>query len=684
MNEENQNVGMRIWGVTTPSLRERTQNFLNFAQTSKEVKNSEAITASDEAKQKYFTTKLNTTDHWVATACGRMTRLMQSADWINEFWYDWKMADAAKNDTYNFVQSYLTENQDNDYWKYMYNYIGDDSNTDCNPTILYDYLWWPESKKNAVEPTATPEDVEVEEDSILKKWGKTWLDMAWGTLETMLWPTKLLEKGLFKWAELTWKLFGDDEADAAAEEWYQMQKDFIDNGMVLGDKESDVWQATNMATDLATTVTLTALAPEVSGAKWAELATKYPKIAKLIKMVWWVEKLAEKYPKRGWRLKSILKGSKFGVELEAINNALDWELPTKWELLWGLIFWAWTELWLNSNFAKKAAAWLQTEWLMTPSKMRDIITKIRWRINIVPTEEELAEFMTKYWLTGTREQIVRKATELYKSAMSAVDGIFEKVVQPVYSKETTEAIMWMLKRIEDRIAKWTPASGYAQEIMKLQKLLRMDNMYSATEIEAVKRLIDKELEIFTKPGAIRDGYEWWEAARKIIQKQLEKLWEPFWDVAWLNNIVQISNWIINAIKDSSPKELSHLTAKYWLPVAASIPMVYNILQWDYKWAIWNGLLAVIWGNTALKTHLWSLMNRMRGINKTTAKEMLTDLWKSALSESQIEELASLMRWDWKIQAFLKDWVTNFIKDWLILGETALTQNGKWVINANRF
>lgn len=160
---ENQNVGMRV----TPSLHEKTQSFLNFASWARDARNAQATAANAANREAIYETWLNSTNHSITEWCNSTVRLWQVADWINDYWYWWQMASAVQNDTVNFVQSYLNNNEENGLWQIAYDYIVDESNSDCDPTELYNQLWWPKNN------TTTSMTVDVQEPSNEEN-KKTW------------------------------------------------------------------------------------------------------------------------------------------------------------------------------------------------------------------------------------------------------------------------------------------------------------------------------------------------------------------------------------------------------------------------------------------------------------------------------------------------------------------------------
>ena len=664
MWEENQNVSMMVW--TRMPLSEQARRFTEFAKAKKEEKNQEMTDKINTDMQNIFIFWLDSSDHWTSTECNRDVRITQVAQWINEHFYWWTRAKDVEENPRWLVNDFLWNNKGNDYFNKVINYIWDDSNELCDASGFYSSMWWETNipdQEWIVMDSSIETPTEDQDDA-------TWYENTiWWIVETALWIPKLAVRW---WAYLGYgrdKLMWEDETIAKAN--LNKTLNGIDETfekITPWDEDSLVRGGVNLVTDLWATALMTMI-PWVWEAKRAEFLTKYPKLASLLNGFWTFEKFAKKFPKWAKTIKTFLKGWKLWAEIEVINNALDWEFTTIEEWLEWWLFGALTERWLNTNAAKKISTWMQTNWLMTTARMRNIVNKIKdFTTNATP--ERLANFMTKYGLTGTRDAIKRRAEELYKWTMEIIDWIFSKVEWEFESKVTTETIDSLINIIEEQIAsKKVPASWLQKTLDRLKEIYSKSDMYRADVMEEVKRLADKIIRWFKESWDLKIWYEWWVETRKILQKQLEEIWKPYWDIEMLNNIVQTSYWIMDSIWQKMAWDNFMNIATKAIPVALWIPAIKDIMKWDRSSIPADMVLPLVSSNTWLRTHAWSLLNRMRGTTRDQVNSWLTSEWKEMLSKEATEEFMNILRGDEWFQTWFKNFLANYLKDSLIIWET---------------
>ena len=692
--EENQNVGMNV--VNSP-LMQRAKGFADFARSAREAKNQEAAQQVTSDMQRVFNYWLTTSDHWAAKECNKDIRIAQVADGINWNFFNWQRSIDVKNNARNFVNGWLANNmvgnQLNDYAQSAIDYIGDEKNIDCDPTEFYKAIWrWSSTIEEEVQPDAatvieeqpteqgieeravTVEDVpdEVNDEDLDREFSR-WENALWGVVETALWIPEMITKwgaylGYLKDRAIKW-----NEGDQAVINKANLNRalynidDFYEK-LTPWDPESLMRLGTNLTTDLAVTAWML-MVPWMWEAKATELATKFPKLTKMLAKFKTLENLEKKAPRLAKFIRNVAKWSKLWAEIEVVNNSLDWELTSPKEALEWTLMGILTEMWLNSKFAKKVSTFLETDWLMTKARMKNIINKIKDTVNKVPTSEDLANFMTKYWITGSREAMVQKAQNLYKSTMGVIDWIFSKVKWKFSSEATTQAIDWLIKEMEKDIAWGTPELGYREALEFLKSIKNKAGKYTATNMEKVKRLIDKHIEMFKKSWDFKSGYEWWIKARQTLQKELENIGKSLWDVEALNNIVQTSYWIMKWVEDNLAWDGAlTFASRYGLPSMLSIPLIKDIVKWDFSSMPADLILPVVSWNTWLKTHMGSLLRRMSWVNRESVSKWLTSEGKEKLSKWASDELLAIINWDTKVKDAIKEFVVNLIKDTAIIWE----------------
>lgn len=692
--EENQKVGINV--ANTP-LMQRGQMFADFARSAREAKNQEAAEQITSDMQRVYNYWLTTNDHAAASECNKDIRIAQVADGINWNFFDWQRSIDVQNNARNFVNWWLannsTDGQLNEYAQHAINYIWDESNIDCDPTEFYKSIWrWGNNVEESVQVEEKPDLQTIEERAIsvddvpeevseedLEKEFERWENALWGVVETAYWIPKLLDKGLIYWMAWIDYLKWEDETIRKANLNGRLNAlDEAFENMTPWDPDSPVRFGTNIATDLIVTI-LMQMVPWLWEAKAAEWATKYPKLMSWLTKLNKMEKLEKNAPRLYKRLNNIKKWSKIWAEFELISNSLDWEFTTPKELLEGSLFWTLMEMGLNSKLAKKVSTFLETDWLMSGARLKNIVNKIKDTVNKVPTSEDLANFMTKYWLTGSKEAIVEKSRKLYQSTMKVVDWIFSKVKWKFNSEATTQAIDWLIKRMETKISQWTPELGYKEALEFLKSIKNKLWKYTASNMEKVKRLIDKEIEMFKSSWDFKDGYEWWVKVRQMLQRELEEIGKPLWDVEALNNIVQTSYWIMKWVENNMFGDGAlRIASKYGLPTVLSIPLIKDIVKWDFSSIPADLILPVISWNTRLKTHFGSLLRRMSWVNRENINRWLTSEWKEQLSKWASDELLKIVNWDRGVKDAIKEFVVNLVRDSVIIWEEEVVE---WLGNA---
>lgn len=632
---------------------------------------------------------VSATDEWIKKDYDKASR-MESAAW---------MVSAFNGTTGNFqdvISNFINEHDwaDRDMYNAFFDYIQNwsiDENelasrtidkVDENLLLSNDFVYDP-FKYNSVQyedsytynpfeniPNTESAQEEGKEEEKEKQDDASWLEnVIWGIVETALWIPKLA----VKWGAYVGygrdKLLWEDETVAKAN--LNKTLNWIDETfekLTPWDEDSLLRNGVNLATDLWVTALATML-PWVWEAKWAEFLTKYPKLASVMKSFWTFEEFATKYPKWANAIKTFLKWGKLWAEIEVINNALDWEFTDGWELLQGGLFGYLTELGLNTKAAKSISTRLQTDWLMTTARMRNIVNKIK-DVTTNATPERLAKFMTKYWLTWSREVIKKRAEQLYKSTMEIVDWVFSKVKWEFESSATSDAIQTLLKKFGSEIKSWKATkSGYEETISFLKDVYNSANKYTAEAMEGVKRLVDKEIHAFKNSWEMAGGYSSWVSTRGQIQKQLEEIWSKYWDIEMLNNIVQTAYWVMEWVWSKMAWDNFMNIATKAIPVALWIPAIKDVVKWNWASVPADLILPIVSSNTWLKTHAWSLLNRMRWTTRDQVNKFITSEWKTALSEEATEEFMKVLKWDEWFKTRFKDFIANYIKDSLIIWET---------------
>lgn len=665
MPEENQNMGKSVSMLNNSSLRDYADSIVAFQNQARQEQMAKASVESDNNIKNLMTSWMTTTNHWVAQDCGRAARIWLVAKWIRDYfalsenW--WK--DYSNVPDVDLVNSYKASNPDSE--QSIWKFVLDDSQI-CDPNPLYQELgfyWEPQVEEvgSSVEIDDTTSDSSIGANitqSILD------VPLNLGNL-----PFNLIDKGT---AWVAKQVSDNDEAiDQQLQQNLQRREDLMTLPWVNRDDLS--YQIPNLVTDLWVTVA-SSFIPWVWEAKWAEWAAKHQKIAKLIKAFGSVEKLVEKYPK----LKPFLVGGALWAKDTTVMNALEWEWTTPLEELEWFLVGGTVEKMINS--LKPLSTFLQTNWLFTSSKAKEIIKKLKDIWSKAPwkwTVDDLADFMTKHGLTWSRKQIIERAEQLWKDKKAILNELLSKSDSTHQLEEADEALELLIKRLENWLED-APMLPREWDIVELNDLLAKQGNYKLSDLERIKEKIDDLLRLYNKNWTPADNKSaaLWRETRKTIQRYIEDVAkkEGLWEVALLNNEIQtaysIADWISNKTLQDTVK---NAIWEYWIYWVFGIPVIKDIWDWNYKEALKDWSMALLFGNSWFKTHLWSMLNRMSWTNRYEIDQRIASEWKNKLSESASQEVADILSKDLWFKEAVKQYITSFIKEWAMIGGQKWTE-----------
>lgn len=665
MPEENQNMGKSVSMLNNSSLRDYADSIVAFQNQARQEQMAKASVESDNNIKNLMTSWMTTTNHWVAQDCGRAARIWLVAKWIRDYfalsenW--WK--DYSNVPDVDLVNSYKASNPDSE--QSIWKFVLDDSQV-CDPNPLYQELgfyWEPQVEEvgSSVEIDDTTSDSSIGANitqSILD------VPLNLGNL-----PFNLIDKGT---AWVAKQVSDNDEAiDQQLQQNLQRREDLMTLPWVNRDDLS--YQIPNLVTDLWVTVA-SSFIPWVWEAKWAEWAAKYPKVAKLIKAFGSVEKLVEKYPK----LKPFLVGGGLWAKDVTVMNALEWEWTTPLEELEWFLVGGTVEKMINS--LKPLSTFLQTNWLFTSSKAKEIIKKLKDVWSKAPwkwTVDDLADFMTKHGLTWSRKQIIERAEQLWKDKKAILNELLSKSDSTHQLEGADEALELLIKRLENWLED-APMLPREWDIVELNDLLAKQGNYKLSDLERIKEKIDDLLRLYNKNWTPADNKSaaLWRETRKTIQRYIEDVAkkEGLWEVALLNNEIQtaysIADWISNKTLQDTVK---NAIWEYWIYWVFGIPVIKDIWDWNYKEALKDWSMALLFGNSWFKTHLWSMLNRMSWTNRYEIDQRIASEWKNKLSESASQEVADILSKDLWFKEAVKQYITSFIKEWAMIGGQKWTE-----------
>ena len=430
------------------------------------------------------------------------------------------------------------------------------------------------------------------------------------------------------------------------------------------DEDSKLRQWVAIGTDFAATVA-SSFIPWLWEAKWAELLTKYPKLAAL----------AKNSPK----LFKALKRWGEWVKDTVLFNTLQWELtsPTEagaWWLL-NIAFWKWGQA-LRPLLNKMWIKWLMTTW-----KAKKVIETIReewWKTEWV---DALANwFNTKGWKWSS-EQIMEQVKNYIKNTKWLKDELLSLSDEVIESPETTQILSALREKLN---VPWLE-----EKLSKVDELLGRWWKYSLTDMEETLRLLDdSSLNPFQRDQFWKllksETSEWMANLRtkvkELIENKADELW--LWDIRWLNNEIVTSNKFYDWIKNKTiTEQLKDWLSQYGVP-STIWGLYWYLKDWDIAWALkywaWMALGKKILRNTTVRTYLSSAIQKMQWTEKVTLEKRLGSEWKQKLTEQGSKILADILEnGDEWIKQTIVDIFLETAREWGVIWWAELTDVISW-------
>ena len=512
-------------------------------------------------------------------------------------------------------------------------------------------------------------------DSTSGEDSNVWVNIAQSIIDVPLdlvkFPFRMIDKGMAWVAK--WFSDNDEAIDQQLEENLKKIEDFWTLPWV--NREDASYFITNFVADLWATIA-SSFIPLVWAEKWAAWIEKYPRLVKWINNARWMWEVAEKSP---W-LARFLKWGSIWVKDTVLMNALEWEWTTpleaaEWWLVWGMF-----EKW--SQALKKIGAYIWTNWLITQAEAENIIKLMKhaWVDVKWDSVESIAEFLTKYWLTWSREQIIQKSRQLWQEQKKILDAIITKIDEKLWAvhevPKADEAIDKLINYLKQN-KEFVPTSHLEEDLKRLQELALKRTMwgsgkYTIKDLEDLKTIIDKHRNIYVdSTWVIRntEDAEAWHITRKAIKEYIEDVAKKNWfaDVKMLNNTIQTAyelanwvweKWLKNAVASVWDNIVAYWTAAWTLWLGYWV--LKDLSEWDVEWALIKWWWLVLLRNTYIKTRLWSLLQRLWWVSKSEALQWIDSGWKTALSESTSKEIAEIIRQDQKLSNKIKELWKQYI------------------------
>lgn len=419
---------------------------------------------------------------------------------------------------------------------------------------------------------------------------------------------------------------------------------------------------------------------EVATWWWAtpELAaTKVPKMAKITKTLW-------KELKDVWNLKNVKKWAKIWAEIQALEDAYEWELSDvpeyvqtmltnilldRWlSTLWTLIKRTWW--WIVDKFwwiTERGKAWLEWE---TPASSKEkiaIIKESQWtNPQRTPQKEIWKLFQSAYkTVKEDTDKLYEKKRNYEKNfkwewdwamIVDELNTQMEKYLNPEEMWEQTAKVtprfrLWenrkeelLRKKAEKEAAKTATADAEA-EAKRLESLSPEER---AEELE-LKWLQDEEA---AKKAAEQERARKYEL--KVDDKELLESWYSKDKVSLINVLVDEWNKMFvkawRELNDSNIWELSKLveSKSAWTEWTRDIVEALKSVMKSLQKSMWPQYEELSWEYWAKKDLLWWLEDVLWNLTKRTSKVWtevwLSEAWEKTLKWISREQLTQLNKY----------------------------------------
>ncbi len=643
-------------------LVDSVNSFNSFVEEEKAKRQKQYTQTTQNSTRNIYSIWVNSGDNKIKTECNQTVRLQQAADWINakfdggkKVLWTWELLP--------YVQGYIDENKNNQYWRAMFDYVIN-GNEDCNPASFYESMW----------TSVTPNTVkEQEKDMWDTDWGwflnwewNTVSNVIWGALNTASWPWELIESGLDRLIGSIYDVFA---WEWASDDWIQNQEAIRDSiNLPWSDPESVVYNTTNFLTDMWALAALDYLFPQVwiplTAEKYWKRVKKYPELEKAAKTIYTWTKWNEKTQKAlKWLIKQWARWLKWAKDM-FILDTLDWESPSlssEWRwAIFNVVLWLWKNK-VDKNTVK---------WLLDKETAKGMIKILKDKYWLDLNLSQIWDFINRRF-SWTKKQIAKQAEAWAKAAVELKDYLLSLSEDKIESETTTSVLKFLREKFRWWLKPWEKESNKIKEniVEEIDNLIKWDNKYTLSEMNKIIRdYVDKYIKLFEDwkvsevtesanpwTQTVLDTVRWWRREIvDLVNSNAEKLW--LWDIAALNKEIQVWKTLEESLGDDVIKEWVKET-KWTL---SKIAETTQYLWWLWGYAIGDMKWAAVWillglapkvfdkllSNRTVKSLIARTINTMSWEWKKNLSDWIMSNWKKALDESWKKDLIDLIEKTW--------------------------------------
>ena len=375
---------------------------------------------------------------------------------------------------------------------------------------------------------------------------------------------------------------------------------------------------------------------------------------------WWAE-LIKSVAKRtliGW-----LEGAWWAAAYNLWATDKLWEpidLTTAagiWAALWWPLSLIWSRVvvpWINALANK-----LQLSWLLNRSRLDRLSTILKqWGADELAagTPEDVSNWMFQRNIKGSKEQIIKQLD-------SIADGSIELLDDVLSSSTTKHAPEWLadMLNVLKQEYEWAISAEIKSKGKRIGELIqKLNNEWWLTlsEINEVKKAINKDLNVFTASWKVKISKDDIASANRQLKQYIEKTVEQEGlsdiPVKLLNNEYAMASSMKKAIEEKLNTDMiweiiSFVNNRWWSSIGWA-------LLWSQTWPF---------DSNTVEGKLWNIITGFlvgRFIGSTKAKTMAASILKKINPQQKAQMLNYIeSRWEWKLSEQAKKVLQNNIK-----------------------
>ena len=376
-------------------------------------------------------------------------------------------------------------------------------------------------------------------------------------------------------------------------------------------------------------------------AKFPQAADKISDIAKAVDNLW--ENSPKVYNAIKWLVQSSAKWASEVGKLEVIS---EWEVTPEWLAIGAVANPViWTTIKGIGKITKPIAEKLEVMGLLNPAKLKTITDQLKteWVENV-----SVSEFLLKRNIKWTKESIVKQLDDIANASKLSVDEAINKIPWNFKLESADDILAYLRKDLAD--VPWQ--KEVVNRVTQLFKKSKSWEGLTLKELQETKRLIDRNLSLFTIPWDVKAGAtkQWLAKLRADIQRFIENTAKDNWvtNIKQLNKDTQVSRTLIDAIerKESADQVREVLSAFSTSWVGAGLWGIWAIAQGQDPMTVLKSMVigGTLWGvawSTRIKTNVANILNKLTPTERKGIMDFIDSDWLKPINTALLEKIKDL-------------------------------------------